>query len=69
MGRPGADAADAIEDFIAGLGQPVRLSAVDVGPDRFDLIAEAAMADRGIRDNPRPIGGPADVRQILELAA
>lgn len=69
MGRPGEEAADAIEAFIAGLGQPVRLSEVGIGPDKFDLIAEASMADRGIRDNPRPIDGPADVKQILELAA
>ncbi|MEK9660783.1 MAG: iron-containing alcohol dehydrogenase [Alphaproteobacteria bacterium] len=69
MGRPGEDAADAIEAFIASLGQPTRLSGVGIGPDRFDLIAEASMADRGIRDNPRPIGGPAEILEILELAA
>jgi alcohol dehydrogenase class IV len=50
MGQPGADAADVIEAFIAGLGQPTRLSEVGIGPDKFDLIAAAAMADRGIRD-------------------
>jgi maleylacetate reductase len=69
MGQPGADAADVIEAFIAGLGQPTRLSEVGIGPDRFDLIAAAAMADRGIRDNPRPIAGTAEVLEILELAA
>ena len=69
MGRPGEEAADVIEAFIAGLGQPVRLSQVGIGPDKFELIAEASMADRGIRSNPRPIDGPAEVRQILELAA
>lgn len=69
MGHPGKAAGDVIEAFIAGLGQPTSLSAVGVGRDKFDLIADASMADRGIRDNPRPIEGPGDVRQILELAA
>ena len=31
-------------------------------------IAEHAMHDRGIRSNPRPIRGPADIMEILELA-
>jgi len=69
MGQPGADAADAIEAFNAGLGQPVRLSEVGIGREKFDLIAEASMADRGIRGNPRPIDGPAEILEILELAA
>jgi len=69
MGRPGGDAADAVEAFVAGLGQPTRLSQVGVGPQHFREIAEHAMHDRSVHTNPRPIGGPEEVLEILALAA
>lgn len=69
MGHPGADAADVLADFIAGLGMPRSLSAVGIGADQYDRIAEQAMGTAWIPRNPRPIAGPAEVRQILELAA
>ena len=69
MGHPGEDAADVLADFIAGLGMPRSLSAVDIGPESFDRIAEQAMGTPWVPRNPRPIAGPAQVREILELAA
>jgi alcohol dehydrogenase class IV len=69
MERPGQEAADALDAFIGGLGMPRSLSAVRVGPEHFDRIAEQAMHTPWVPRNPRPIAGPAQVREILELAA
>lgn len=69
MGRESEAAGDALDDFIAGLGMPRSLAAVGVPADRIDLIAEKAMATPWVPRNPRPIAGPADVREILEMVA
>lgn len=69
MGHPGEDAADVLDAFIADLGMPRSLSAVNVGPEHFDRIAEQAMGTPWVPRNPRRIDGPAQVREILELAA
>ena len=69
MGHPGKDAGDVLDDFIRGLGMPRSLREVKVGPEHFDRIAEQAMATPWIPRNPRKIAGPAEVREILLLAA
>jgi maleylacetate reductase len=69
MGRPGASAAEAVRDLADSLGLPTRLSEVGIGPAQFEAIGEATMHDRGVRSNPRPIAGPADIVEILKLAA
>ena len=69
MGRPGDDAAVVLDEFIAGLDMPRSLSAVSVGADHFDRIAEQSMGTPWIPRNPRPIPTPAQVREILEIAA
>jgi len=69
MGHPGEDAGDALDAFIAGLGMPRSLGAVQVGPENFARIAEGAMDTPWVPRNPRPIAGPAEVREILDLAA
>jgi maleylacetate reductase len=69
MGHPGEDAGALLDDFIGGLGMPRRLSAAKIGPENFDLIAEKAMATPWVPRNPRQIDGPAQVREILQLAA
>jgi maleylacetate reductase len=69
MGRPDADAADLLNHLIGGLGMPRSLGAVKIGPEQFDRIARGAMDTPWIPHNPRPIPGPAQVREILELAA
>jgi maleylacetate reductase len=69
MGHPGEDAGDVLDAFIAGLGMPRSLGAVEIGPENFDRMAEAAMKTPWVPRNPRPIAGPAEVREILELAA
>ncbi|SCB18698.1 maleylacetate reductase [Bradyrhizobium yuanmingense] len=69
MGYPGRDAADVLDAFIRSLGMPRSLADVRIAPDHFDAIAEAAMRTNWIPRNPRKIEGPADVREILLLAA
>ncbi len=69
MGQPGKDAADVLDDLIGALGMPRSLQDVRIGPEHFDRIAEQAMATPWIPRNPRRIVDPAQVREILVLAA
>jgi maleylacetate reductase len=69
MGHPGEDAGDVLDNFIRGLGMPRSLREVKLGPENFDRIAQQAMATPWVPRNPRKIEGPAQVREILDLAA
>jgi maleylacetate reductase len=69
MGHPGEDAADVLDRFIRELGMPRSLSAVKIGREHFDKMAEQAMGTPWVPRNPRKIDGPAQVKEILELAA
>jgi maleylacetate reductase len=69
MGQPGKDAGEVLDSFIRGLGLPRSLHDVRIGPEHFEAIAEQAMATPWIPRNPRKIDGPAQVREILLLAA
>jgi maleylacetate reductase len=69
MGQPGKDAADVLDGFIRSLGMPRALQDVRIDPSHFDRIAELAMATPWIPRNPRKIDSPAQVREILVLAA
>ncbi len=69
MGHPGEDAGDVLDQFIRGLGMPRSLGEVKVGKEHFERIAKQAMGTPWVPRNPRPIDGPAEVREILELAA
>src|SRR5262252_2956686 len=69
MGHPGEDAGEVLDAFIAGLGMPRSLGAVQIGSESFPRIAEEAMATPWVPRNPRPIAEPAQVWEILELAA
>ena len=69
MGHPGEDAGDVLDAFIGGLGMPRSLGAVKIGADAYERIAEQAMGTPWVPRNPRRIDGPAQVREILELAA
>jgi maleylacetate reductase len=69
MGKPGKDAGDVLDRFIRDLGLPRSLQDVRIGPEQFDRIAQQAMGTPWIPRNPRKIDGPAQVREILLLAA
>jgi len=45
------------------------LSAVKIGSESFQRIADQAMGTPWVPRNPRRIESPAQVREILELAA
>ena len=66
----GASTAGAgVGGLVAGLGLPSDLKSVGVGRGDFQAIAEHTMHDGGVRNSPRPISGPAEIVEILELAA
>lgn len=69
LGRPGADAGDAIAALVAELGLPGRLSEVGVGTEQFALIAEHVMHDSWLHTNPRKIASAEQVLEILRAAA
>lgn len=69
MGHPGEDAADVLDQFIRALGMPRSLKEVGVTPEHFARIAEQAMRTNWVPRNPRPIKDPAQVEEILHLAA
>lgn len=69
MGQPGTDTSACLDALIRGLGMPRRLADVGVTPEHFATIAEGAMLTPWVPKNPRPIPTPAEVRDILALAA
>ena len=69
LGHPDEDAADVLDNLIAELGLPRRLSEVGIGPEQFPLIATTAMHDRWLHKNPVKITSPEQVLKILEAAA
>ena len=69
FGQPAVPASDLVAKLVDTLGLPRHLADVGVGRDRFREIAEKAMHDRAVLNNPRPIREPAQVVEILELAA
>jgi maleylacetate reductase len=68
MGAGGVSASEAVKRLAAGLGLPTDLDSVGIRPDQFQAIAEHTMHDAGIRSGPRPISGPQDIVEILEIA-
>ena len=69
MGARGLPAAEAVKRLVTGLGLPTDLASVGVGPDSFQAIAEHTLHDAGVRTGARPVSGPQDIVEILELAA
>jgi maleylacetate reductase len=70
MGHPRRTAADVLEQFVAALGLPTRLSAVAVAANQFPMIAKTTMREEiFIYSNPRTIRTWEEVVEILKLAA
>jgi len=61
-------AADAVANLIAQLGQPATLRAVNVTREHFPKVIEGALKNHWVKVNPRPIRTPDDVMQLLEAA-
>lgn len=64
----GSTAAEAVGGLVRGLGLPSDLKSVGILPKDFQDIAEHTMHDGGVRNSPRPISGPADIVEILQIA-
>jgi maleylacetate reductase len=69
MGARGLPPSEAVKRLAAGLGLPTDLASVGIGPESFQAIADHTMHDAGVRTGARPIAGPQDIVEILELAA
>ena len=69
MLEAGSEAGDVLDSLIRVLGMPRSLGAVKIGRDNFQRIAVQAMTTPLVPRNPRPIEGPDQVREILELAS
>ena len=69
LGAAERPAAEVLDRFIADLDQPRSLAAVGVKREQYEQIAEFAMHDFWLRTNARPIAGPEQVLDILELAS
>jgi maleylacetate reductase len=69
MGHSNKEAADVLDAFIRGLGMPRSLREIKIGAEHFEQIAKQAMNTPWVPRNPRKIEGPAQVREILALAA
>jgi maleylacetate reductase len=67
LGRPGIPAADAVTGLIAALGQPSTQRGVGVKREQLPAIADAAMKNRWVLSNPRPISRE-DMVRLLETA-
>ena len=55
-------------DLIVTIGGGSPIDTVKVGPEHYDRIAEASMQSPMVKANPRPITGPAQVKEILAMA-
>lgn len=68
LGRPDLPAADAVLDLIQAVGRPHRLRDVGITREHIDVICHDAMGNLLVRNNPRPVDQPEQVREILEMA-
>lgn len=68
LGAEGEPAGPALRRFLAGLGLPGRLREIGIDRSQLPAIAERYDGTGPIRTNPRPVAGPADVLEILQLA-
>lgn len=57
-----------VESLLAQLPIPSRLRDADVARDRLDDVARAAMGDWFLDRNPRAVGGPEELMQLLQGA-
>ena len=69
FGTDRASGGDALEQFVRKLGLPSRLSEIGIRRDEIPAIAAHYDGTGPIKMNPRPVGGPADLVEILSLAA
>ncbi|VTU29514.1 Maleylacetate reductase [Variovorax sp. PBS-H4] len=69
LGRPSVSAAEAFAELVKSLRLPSTLRDVGVDESQFEMIARTSMRELFIHGNARKISGPAEVQEILRLAA
>src|SRR5690606_1841043 len=67
LGAEGEPAGPALRRFLAGLRLPSRLRDIGIEQAQLPAIAERYDGTGPIRTDPRPVSGPADVLEILQL--
>ena len=67
-GQGGRELADLIGDLVSSLELPLRLRDAGVGADEIEAVAAAAMHDRWLQTNPRPIPTEAEMLKLLQSA-
>jgi len=67
-GSPESVAVDAVEHLFAELALPRRLREIGVSQESLTLIAEDAVGDWFLHQNPKPVGGTAELLEILRSA-
>lgn len=68
MGAPERPASEVLDRFIAGLGMPRTLRAVNVAETDLPRLAQNCMLDDWTYSNPRKISSPDEVMEILRAA-
>jgi alcohol dehydrogenase class IV len=68
MGRTDGDAAAAVAGLVAELGLPYRLRDLGVTTSQFEPIAQGALKNIFVTNNPRPITKTEDIIGLLEAA-
>jgi maleylacetate reductase len=68
LGDARRPAADQVEELIANLGLPTRLSQLGIARERLAVIAQKGMANPWVHTNPRKIGGAAELEALLNQA-
>jgi maleylacetate reductase len=69
LGQPGRRASEVMRDFVKSLGLPTRLSDIGIAAERIPELARQYAGTGPISTNPRPVRGPEDVAEILQIAA
>ncbi len=68
FGDPSRPAADQLQELIAELKLPTRISQLSVAAERLPIIAEKGLANPFVRANPRPITEASQTLEILQAA-
>ena len=68
LGQPGKSAGDAVAELVRALGQPATLREAGVKREQLPAVAAAAIKNRWVLSNPRPIRSEQDVMRLLEAA-
>jgi len=61
-------AGDAVAELVRALGQPATLREAGVKREQLPAVAAAAIKNRWVLSNPRPIRSEQDVMRLLEAA-